>query len=82
MKNKYREPHCVQYAVLSYGNDSTVVYDTEKLTDEQIFSSVHPRYGKSVSRYNRCPNCDDWTTSEGKLRTELDCPAVQRALNI
>lgn len=77
--------HCIQYAVIGDGF-RPVVYNTENLTDEQVRDKIKGdqlTYGllpipATVTRYNRCPECEVWTTAGGKLRRGLKCPAVKQ----
>ncbi len=67
--------HMTQYAFVR----DRIVYDTAALTDAQI----QKRAGWSnwpVERYDRCPECEMWTTEVGRLRRETGCPAVLAAL--
>ena len=68
--------HCLQYAIVDTSPEYEV-YNTEKLSDEEIIKKV-PWFAKSsnVSRFNRCPICEVWTTSGGKIRQDINCPAI------
>lgn len=71
--------HCVQYAIVG-GHE--IVLDTAQLTDEQI--QIICGYTGIIERFNRCPECEVWTTTVAngslRLRTVIDCPAVQERM--
>jgi len=78
--------HCIQYAVVGDGFDP-IVYNTENLTDEQVRDKIRNNplvYGElpipaTIIRFNRCPECEEWTTEGGKLRRGMKCPAVKQS---
>jgi hypothetical protein len=73
--------HMVQYALV--GPHSIFIGQTENLTDEQIRERASRIQfvptDATIERYNRCVECEEWTTFKGKLRKNLDCPAVKGA---
>ena len=63
--------HCVQYAAV--GNEPIYVYGTEDLSDAEVRREAVKMMetvgdDAEVVRYNRCPECEVWTTDGGKLR--------------
>lgn len=73
--------HCIQYALV--GHLSKAVYNTENLTDDEIIAKsplLGLVRGDRIERFNRCPTCETWTMTGGKLRENIDCPAVKAAL--
>lgn len=78
--------HCIQYATVG-DLEEIIIFGTEHLSDDQIKERVIKQmkelpYPCTIHRYDRCPECETWTTCLGKLRTELKktCPAVKREL--
>ena len=74
-------PHCIQYACVGYPGYS--VYDTLNLTDDEIIAKnplLGLRKGDRIERFNRCPVCESWTMERGRLRENIDCPAVKAAI--
>ena len=70
-------PHCIQYAMVG----ESVVHDTDIMSGDEI-SALLPRSLRNVSvhRYYRCPMCEEGTTIAGRLREEMDCPAVRKRM--
>lgn len=70
--------HMIQYAFVG----DTMVPDTSGMNDDEV--KARARKGGAaigaVERYNRCPECEAWTTVAGRLRADLDCPAVKAGL--
>jgi len=83
--------HCIQYAVISSYDMlvSVPLLNTDKLSDSDIFKSLkhHPlllkvKTGLKVARLNRCPVCEEYTTSGGELRKDIECPAISHRLGM
>jgi len=75
--------HMIQYALVGWSG--TFVSDTASLTDDEVRqrASCFSRgidASAQVERYDRCPVCEIWTRTGGKLRRDSDCPAVKAAL--
>ena len=70
--------HCIQYALVGF--NLKFVMGTENLDDDAVRQRAHGYSWERVDRYDRCPSCEVWTRSGGKLRTNIECPAVVAAL--
>jgi hypothetical protein len=70
--------HMVQYCLV--GDSAAFVGRTERLTDAEVRAAASCPATASVERFNRCPVCEAWTTEAGRLRREIDCPAIQSVL--
>ena len=82
MNPRKTDGHCLQYAIVG----GAIVLDTALLDDEAVMKLIHDnpvKYGRNVGigvyRFNRSPLCEAWTTMGRRLRTEIDCPAIQEA---
>jgi hypothetical protein len=69
--------HMIQYAVV--GSRCVFVADTDALPDEEVRRRADGASGM-IERFNRCPECEVWTTTAGELRVGVECPAVQARL--
>jgi hypothetical protein len=75
--------HTIQYALV--GPRCIFVGNTENMTDGEIRQKLCNQLllngnDDIVERYDRCCECEEWTTVRGKLRPDSNCPAVQEAL--
>lgn len=84
-KQRTFQGHCVQYAVVRSLPGFPIVLGTDNMENQEILEEARARAGGSeglviiesgVGRYNRCPECEQWTTYQGRVR-DLPCPAVQ-----
>jgi hypothetical protein len=54
------------------------VPDTLGLSDSEVRARAPALSRTRVERFNRCPVCEAWTITGGRLRAEIDCPAVRQ----
>jgi hypothetical protein len=67
----------IQYALV--GSLAIFIPDTDRFTKDEILERAKAKgagSGSHIFRYDRCPACEAWTKSYGRLREEIDCPAV------
>jgi hypothetical protein len=69
--------HVTQYACVG----ERYIFGSRNMTDAEI----RDRAGATgmpirVERYDRCPECEEWTARGGKLIRDSKCPAVQEAI--
>lgn len=82
---EHMDGHTIQYSLVGYSLRR--VNDTENMSDEEVVAAARRIYWRApirgwpeVRRFDRCPTCEAWTRTGGKLRKEINCPAVQAAL--
>jgi hypothetical protein len=65
--------HTLQYA---FAGD-VAVYHTQSMTDEEVRERARwAPPGARVERYNRCPECQEWTGGPDHPDRLSGCPAV------
>ncbi len=76
-KSRNNNGHCMQYAMVN----TCLIYDTSDMTDAEIKNAVRNKKSLAsgrVERFDRCPECEEWTKENGQIRVNVDCPAVQK----
>lgn len=73
MSNPALHLHPIQYAIVNgpgFGIGGKIWYNTESTPEAEFSKHLPPglRSGVSIARFNRCPNCEEYSPCRTRIR--------------